>query len=82
MFFHSINALNGHKKLKTTKCRAFVQNTKNQVGNGVVFTCHIWKSDEKNEKNIADFQVLGLFMTKKHDLSDKKNSVCHVAVVG
>jgi hypothetical protein len=25
----------------------------------------------------ADFHVLGLFMAKKHDLSDKKNSVCH-----
>jgi hypothetical protein len=32
---------------------------------------------EKNEKrNIADFHVLGLFMAKKHDLSDKKISVC------
>jgi hypothetical protein len=26
---------------------------------------------------IADFLVSGLFMAKKHDLSDKKNSVCH-----
>jgi hypothetical protein len=26
---------------------------------------------------IADFHVLGLFMAKKHDLSDKKFSVCH-----
>jgi hypothetical protein len=26
---------------------------------------------------IADFHVLGHFMAKKHDLSDKKNSVCH-----
>jgi hypothetical protein len=26
---------------------------------------------------IADFHVLGLFMAKKHDLSDKKISVCH-----
>jgi hypothetical protein len=26
---------------------------------------------------IADFHVLGIFMTKKHDLSDKKVSVCH-----
>jgi hypothetical protein len=26
---------------------------------------------------IADFYVLGLFMAKKHDLSDKKISVCH-----
>jgi hypothetical protein len=26
---------------------------------------------------IADFHVFGLFMTKNHDLSDKKNSVCH-----
>jgi hypothetical protein len=34
--------------------------------------------DEKNEKkNIADFHVLGLFMAKKHDLSDEKNSICH-----
>jgi hypothetical protein len=29
------------------------------------------------KKKIADFHVLGLFMAKKHDLSDKKNSVCH-----
>jgi hypothetical protein len=26
---------------------------------------------------IADFHVLGLFMAKKHDLSDKIVSVCH-----
>jgi hypothetical protein len=26
---------------------------------------------------IADFHVLGLFMAKKHDFNDKKNSVCH-----
>jgi hypothetical protein len=26
---------------------------------------------------VADFHVLGLFMAKKHDLSDKKNSVYH-----
>jgi hypothetical protein len=26
---------------------------------------------------IADFHVLVLFMAKKHDLSDKKNSICH-----
>jgi hypothetical protein len=25
---------------------------------------------------IADFHVVGLFMAKKHDLSDKKFSVC------
>jgi hypothetical protein len=29
------------------------------------------------KKIIADFHVLVLFMAKKHDLSDKKNSVCH-----
>jgi hypothetical protein len=29
---------------------------------------------------IADFHVLGLFMAKKHDLSDTNFSVCHVAV--
>jgi hypothetical protein len=33
-------------------------------------------SVEKNEKFIADFHVLGLFMTIKHDLSEKK-IVCH-----
>jgi hypothetical protein len=26
---------------------------------------------------IADFHVLGFFMAKKHDLSEKKISVCH-----
>jgi hypothetical protein len=26
---------------------------------------------------IADFHVLGLFMAKKHDLSEKIFSVCH-----
>jgi hypothetical protein len=26
---------------------------------------------------IADFHILGLFMAKIHDLSDKKISVCH-----
>jgi hypothetical protein len=30
----------------------------------------------KNKKKIADFHVLGLFIAKKHDLSEKK-SVCH-----
>jgi hypothetical protein len=30
----------------------------------------------KMKKIIADFHVLGLFMTKKHDLSEKKISVC------
>jgi hypothetical protein len=29
------------------------------------------------EKFIADFHVLGRFMAKKHDLSEKKISVCH-----
>jgi hypothetical protein len=31
----------------------------------------------KIKKKIADFHVLGLFMAKKHDLSDKKISACH-----
>jgi hypothetical protein len=31
----------------------------------------------KMKKIIADFHVLGLFMAKKHDLSDKTISVCH-----
>jgi hypothetical protein len=31
----------------------------------------------KMKKIIADFHVLGLFMAKKHDLSEKKISVCH-----
>jgi hypothetical protein len=30
---------------------------------------------------IAYFHVLGLFMTKKHDLSDKKISVCHAPLL-
>jgi hypothetical protein len=30
-----------------------------------------WFRDEKNDFFIPDFHVLGLFMTKKHDLSDK-----------
>jgi hypothetical protein len=29
------------------------------------------------KKIIADFHVLELLMAKKHDLSDKKISVCH-----
>jgi hypothetical protein len=29
------------------------------------------------KKIIVDFHVLGLFMTKKHDLSDNFFSVCH-----
>jgi hypothetical protein len=32
---------------------------------------------EKNEKKIADFNFFVLFMNNSHDLSDKKNSVCH-----
>jgi hypothetical protein len=32
---------------------------------------------EKLKNFIADFHVLGLFMAKKHDLSEKKISVCH-----
>jgi hypothetical protein len=32
----------------------------------------------KMKKKIADLHVLGLFMAKKHDLSEKKISVCHV----
>jgi hypothetical protein len=31
----------------------------------------------RKKKIIADFYVLGLFMAKKHDLSDKNFSVCH-----
>jgi hypothetical protein len=34
-------------------------------------------SRKMKKKIIADFHVLGLFMTKKHDLSSKKISVCH-----
>jgi hypothetical protein len=32
---------------------------------------------EKWKFFIADFHVLGLLMAKKHDLSEKKFSVCH-----
>jgi hypothetical protein len=32
---------------------------------------------EVKKKIIADFHVLGLFMPKNYDMSDKKNSVCH-----
>jgi hypothetical protein len=45
----------------------------------LLFTCHIWNMREVlvscREKGIffiADFHVLGLFMAKKHDLSEKK----------
>jgi hypothetical protein len=45
----------------------------------MVFTCHIWNMREvlvscreKWKKCIADLHVLGLFMAKKHDLSEKK----------
>jgi hypothetical protein len=31
----------------------------------------------KMKKIIADFHVLRLFMAQKHDVSDKKISVCH-----
>jgi hypothetical protein len=31
----------------------------------------------KMKKFIADFDVLGLFMAQKHDLSDNFFSVCH-----
>jgi hypothetical protein len=31
----------------------------------------------KMKNFIADFHVLGLFMAKKNNLSEKKNSVCH-----
>jgi hypothetical protein len=31
----------------------------------------------KMKKKIAHFHILGLFMTKSNDLSDKKNSVHH-----
>jgi hypothetical protein len=48
------------------------------------FTCHIWNMREvlvscreKWKKLIADFHVLGLFMAKKHDLSEIFYSVCH-----
>jgi hypothetical protein len=30
---------------------------------------------------IADFHVFVLFMAKKHDLSDKKISICHATAV-
>jgi hypothetical protein len=49
-----------------------------------IFTCHIWNMREvlvscreKWKKFIAGFHVLGLFMAKKLDLSEKKISVCH-----
>jgi hypothetical protein len=49
-----------------------------------IFTCHIWNMrevlvscQEKLKKIIADFHVLGLFIGKKHYLSEKKFSVCH-----
>jgi hypothetical protein len=34
-------------------------------------------SRKMKKKNIADFYVLGLFMGKKHYLSEKTKSVCH-----
>jgi hypothetical protein len=38
-------------------------------------------SCRKNKKKIiADFNVLGLFIAKKHDLSEKKISACHAPV--
>jgi hypothetical protein len=49
-----------------------------------LFTCHIWNirevlvsCREKWNFFIGNFHVLGLFMAKKHDLSDEKFSVCH-----
>jgi hypothetical protein len=44
-----------------------------------IFTCHIWNMREVlvSCRDIADFHVLGLFMAKKHDLSEQKISVCH-----
>jgi hypothetical protein len=37
-----------------------------------------WFSVEKKEKkNIVVFNVLGLFMAKKYNLSEKNVSVCH-----
>jgi hypothetical protein len=37
-----------------------------------------WFRDGKIEKKIiTDFQVLVIFMAKKHDLSNKNFSVCH-----
>jgi hypothetical protein len=46
-----------------------------------IFTCHIWNMiglvTGKIKKKFAYFYFLGLFMTKVHDLSDKKISVCH-----
>jgi hypothetical protein len=49
-----------------------------------LFTCHIWNMSEvlvscreKWKFFIADFHVLGLFVAKKHDLSEKNISVCH-----
>jgi hypothetical protein len=53
-------------------------------GFSIHFTCHIWNMREVlvwcREKLvffIAVFHVLGLFMAKKHDLSDKNFFVCH-----
>jgi hypothetical protein len=34
-------------------------------------------SRKMKKNNIADFHVLGLFITKQHNLSDKKKYVCH-----
>jgi hypothetical protein len=52
------------------------------------FTCHIWNMREilvlcREKWNFfnADFHVLGLFMAKKHDLSEKKCSVCHAPLL-
>jgi hypothetical protein len=49
-----------------------------------LFTCHTWNMREvlvscreKLKKIIADFHVLGLFMARKHDLSEKNFSVRH-----
>jgi hypothetical protein len=70
------------KSLFCPKCQIASYNTQKAKSPAPFLPRKYWFSDEKNENfadfiNIADFHVLGLFMSKKHDLSDKKMSVCH-----
>jgi hypothetical protein len=70
--YHNTNFWNLWKKLLLAKILLMILLATYGIGREVLVSW--W---EKWKKIIADFHVLGIFMAKKHDLSEKKFSVCH-----
>jgi hypothetical protein len=52
-----------------------------QISKHSHFTCQGFSAVKNSKKIIADFHILGFFLAKKHDLSEKKIRPSHAVAV-